>query len=548
MRICAIVPSYNHVGAIDGVIGRLRAAGLPVFVIDDGSCPDAAAALQALQAPETVVQRLPVNQGKGGAVMEGFRLARAAGFTHAVQVDADGQHDLDALPALLAAARAEPQSLIAGRPVFDASMPPGRRVGRWITHVWVWVETLSLQVRDSMCGFRVYPLDAAAAVLRGVRPGRRMDFDPEIVVRLVWAGTPIVEVPVRVIYPPGNASNFDLWRDNLRISWMHTRLVCLMLPRLPGILARRIIGSRSSAAKPPRHWADLSERGGILGLRITLAAYRLFGRTGCMAILLPVVAWFFLTGAHQREASRDFLTAALGRPPTLGERFRHFLGFAARSLDAVIGWAGGIPASAIQLANPAALEALQADRRGALLIVSHLGNAELSRAILDPATRARLTVLVHTSHAVQFNTILRSVCPAASVNVIEVTEIGPETAGRLQERIDEGDWVVIAGDRTPVGGQGRVSQAPFLGRPASFPQGPWILAALLGCPVRLLFCPRVKSGWELSIESVADRVVLPRGQREAALDGYIVRYAERLELHARRTPLQWYNFFDFWSQ
>jgi predicted LPLAT superfamily acyltransferase len=108
--------------------------------------------------------------------------------------------------------------------------------------------------------------------------------------------------------------------------------------------------------------------------------------------------------------------------------------------------------------------------------------------------------------------------------------------------------VVIAGDRTPVGGHGRVSRVPFFGRPAPLPQGPWVLAALLGCPVRLLFCLRTTAGWEVAIEDFAERVVLPRGDRQAMVEGYATRYAGRLEAWARRDPLQWYNFFDFWAQ
>jgi predicted LPLAT superfamily acyltransferase len=542
MRICAVVPSYNHVAAIGAVIDRLRAADLPVFVIDDGSAPAAAEALAALHAPGSgvVVHRLAPNQGKGAAVMAGFALAVAAGFSHAVQVDADGQHDLDALPVLLRAARAQPDAFITGRPVFDNSIPRGRRIGRWITHVWVWIETLSFQVRDSMCGFRIYPLEATAAVLRGVRSGQRMDFDPEIVVRLVWAGIPVIAMPVRVIYPPDNPSNFDPWRDNLRISWMHTRLVALMLPRLPFLLARRARGGR--------HWAELSERGAIWGLRITIAVYRTLGRRSCLTILAPVVAFFFATGRQQRHASREFLKMVLGRRPTVAEQFRHFFGFAERTLDVFIGWAGGIPAEAIRPGNVTDLELMRDDPRGALLIASHHGNAEVSRAVLDKATRDRLTVLVHTRHAVKFNEMLRSLCSEAATNLLEVTEIGPETAVILQERVARGEWVVIAGDRTPVGGHGRVSRVPFLGRPASFPQGPWILAALLACPVRLLFCSRTGEGWTLSIEPFADRVVLPRGGREAALAGYAARYAEWLEFQVRQDPFQWYNFFDFWVQ
>ena len=542
MKLCAVIPSHNHFRVIAGIVARLREAGLAVFIVDDGSDAPSAEILARLHAPEQGVEvlRLPTNRGKGTAVMEGFRLAREAGFTHALQVDADGQHDLDALPAMISASRAQPDALIAGLPIFDASMPRGRRIGRWITHIWVWIETLSLQVHDSMCGFRLYPLAAVADATDGVRIGRRMDFDTEIMVRMVWHGTPLVEVPVKVIYPPGNTSNFDLWRDNLRISWMHTKLVVLMLLGLPMLLVRR--------SGVTRHWSQMTERGGVWGLRISVVAYRLLGRRGCIAVLLPVVAWFYVSGKQQRRASTEFLTAALGRPPTLKERFGHFLSFASRTLDVLIAWTGGIPASAVNLADPAGIATMSGDPRGVLLVVSHLGNADLSRATLDPATRARLTVLVHTRHAVRFNQVLREVCPDAALNLLEVSEIGPDTAIALQALVARGDWVVIAGDRTPVGGQGRVSRVPFLGRPALLPQGPFVLGALLGCPVRLLFCLKTESGWELSIENFAEKIVLPRGSREVAITGYAAQYAARLEAFARRAPLQWYNFFDFWRQ
>ncbi len=241
MRLCAVVPSHNHWTAIGQVLAGLRLQGLPVFVIDDGSAEPARTALAGLQTPDNavVVHRLAVNQGKGGAVIAGLHLAWEAGYTHAVQVDADGQHDLAALPVLLATAAHHPDALIAGRPVYDESIPLGRKIGRWMTHFWVWVETLSGRISDSMCGFRVYPLAATRSLLAEEEVGRRMDFDIEIMVRLFWRGTSVIQVPVKVIYPPENMSNFDLLRDNWRISKMHTRLVCTMLRRLPSILTHR---------------------------------------------------------------------------------------------------------------------------------------------------------------------------------------------------------------------------------------------------------------------------------------------------------------------
>jgi glycosyltransferase involved in cell wall biosynthesis len=241
VKFCAIVPSHNHWTVIGTVVSRLRAQGLPVLIVDDGSAEPARTALAALHAPEAgiTVHRLAVNRGKGAAVLEAFRLAWTAGFTHAVQVDADGQHDMDALPALLALAKRHPKALVTGVPRYDDTIPLGRKIGRWITHVWVWIETLSLQIVDSMCGYRVYPLAAVRALLERQSVGLRMDFDTEIMVRLFWGGTPICGLPVRVSYPPGNLSNFDLLQDNWRITKMHTRLVLFMLAHLPSILAHR---------------------------------------------------------------------------------------------------------------------------------------------------------------------------------------------------------------------------------------------------------------------------------------------------------------------
>lgn len=240
-RVCAIVPSHNHWKTVGAVVGRLCAVGLQVFLIDDGSDEPARSVLAGLldETGGIHVVRLGSNQGKGGAVIAGFRLALAAGFTHAVQVDADGQHDLDALVDLLILSDRHPTALIIGQPIYDGTVPLGRKIGRWMTHIWVWIETLSLNIADSMCGFRIYPLAAVAPLLNRKRLGRRMDFDPEIVVRLFWSGTPVVMLPVKVAYPPGNTSNFDLFGDNWRITKMHTRLVIAMLLHLPSILRNR---------------------------------------------------------------------------------------------------------------------------------------------------------------------------------------------------------------------------------------------------------------------------------------------------------------------
>jgi hypothetical protein len=143
------------------------------------------------------------------------------------------------LAALLAASRARPEAIVSGRAVYDASVPRSRQYGRWVTHVWVWAETLSFRIADSMCGFRVYPLAPTLAVLDSEPVGKGMDFDTDIMVRLFWRGVPVVQVPVGVVYPKGNTSNFRLYRDNWLVTRMHTRLVIGMLCRLPSILRNR---------------------------------------------------------------------------------------------------------------------------------------------------------------------------------------------------------------------------------------------------------------------------------------------------------------------
>jgi Glycosyl transferase family 2 len=241
MRACCVIPSRNHYQVVGTVVARALACGLPVFLIDDASGEPARTVLAALHAPDRGVQvaRLETRGGKGGAVMRGFALASAAGFTHVVQLDADGQHDLARLPDLLACSTARPEAVIAGHARYNHTVSRGRKWGRYLTHVWVWIETLSFSITDSMCGFRVYPLAPVMRLLAEETLGRFMDFDIEIMVRLSWRGVPVVMLPVDVVYPEDNASNFELLRDNWRITKMHTRLALVMLTRLPGLLRRR---------------------------------------------------------------------------------------------------------------------------------------------------------------------------------------------------------------------------------------------------------------------------------------------------------------------
>jgi glycosyltransferase involved in cell wall biosynthesis len=227
MKACVLIPTYDNPATIAAVVDRVRAWIPDVVVVDDGSAAPGRAAVEALRAiPGVNVHRREQNGGKGAAVKDGFRVARDLGFTHALQVDADGQHRLEDIPRFLEAARADPRALVLGSPSFDASAPKGRIYGRKLTVFWTTVQTYGRRViRDPMCGFRVYPLDEAIAARAR---GNAMDFDPEIAVRMVWRRVPVVNLETKVRYvsaAEGGVSHFRMFRDNVLITRMHTRLV-----------------------------------------------------------------------------------------------------------------------------------------------------------------------------------------------------------------------------------------------------------------------------------------------------------------------------------
>jgi glycosyltransferase involved in cell wall biosynthesis len=245
-----VIPFYNHGGSIAQVVQQLWPLGLRCYLVNDGSDASCDAVLNQLAQAESTWLRVinyQPNQGKGMAVMTGMDAAWRDGYTHAAQIDADGQHRVADVQTLLELARNNARAMITGYAVYDASVPRARLYGRYATHVWVWINTLSLQIRDSMCGLRVYPLAPTVAIWRKANErlisyiGKRMSFDIEILVRLYWRGVRIINVPVPVTYPIDGVSHFKVWRDNAQISAAHTRMFFGMLPRLPLLLARNLL-------------------------------------------------------------------------------------------------------------------------------------------------------------------------------------------------------------------------------------------------------------------------------------------------------------------
>ena len=243
-----------------------------------------------------------------------------------------------------------------------------------------------------------------------------------------------------------------------------------------------------------RHWAEIGESSLLWGMRLLFGVYRLCGRRVLQVFLYPVVSYYWLSQRAARQASEDYLRRLAAFAPELrlpvGRllSYRHFISFANAIIDKLAAWAGALPLADIEFEGREQLLADLGSGRGALMLAAHLGNPDVCRVIAQRDAAVRINVLVHTKHAEKFNRLLARYNPDSGLNLLQVTEINAATAMLLAEKIDAGELVIIAADRTPVGNSQRISQVQFLGAPALLPQGPFILAGLLKCPVYSLFC------------------------------------------------------------
>ncbi|WP_022941523.1 glycosyltransferase family 2 protein [Psychromonas hadalis] len=550
---CFLIPCYNHGKAMIAVVDTLSERfDYPIIIVDDGSCVETQAIIDRLTDNVTVV-RLATNQGKGGAVMAGLKKAQQLHFSHALQIDADGQHDLSSLVTLIKESQHYPQALISGRPIFDESVPKGRLYGRYVTHICVWLETLSFEIKDSMCGFRSYPVDALNEVINRDSLGKRMDFDIEVMVKSFWRDIEIRTIDTKVIYPEDGISHFQPLADNMRISKMHTWLIFGMLTRIPTLLTRK-----KRLQKQLTHWSKQRESGTYYGMKLMLFVYSLFGRQVFKCCLKPVMLYYSLFARQSIRISSQYLNNLkhyaedneIVLPKNLTV-YRHLSSFAQTMLDKLAAWKGDFSLKNLTIHNPEIVKQAKSESRGCVVLGSHLGNLELFRALSKRHKDLKINALVFTEHAEKFNAVMEAVNPDASLNIIQVSKIGPETAIMLDQKIEAGEWVVIVGDRTSAGIESKVLWCDFLGKKAPFPQGPFLLASILKAPVYLLFGLRDDSKkeahFDLYFEHFSEQIKLPRGQREQALQTVAQQYAQRLQHYTLKAPLQWYNFFDFWK-
>jgi glycosyltransferase involved in cell wall biosynthesis len=225
LKACLLIPNYDHGDEIVAVVNALEQHGLECLVVDDGSGARTRDILERLsrEHPWLTIHTRERNGGRGAALMTGYRVAARRGFSHVIQLDADGQHDADDVPRFLAEISGDPDALVLGSPIFDASVPRSRLYGRQLSRLMVWITTLSFDIVDPLCGFRAIPLKTALELMDSVEMGAHMEFDPELLIRLHRRGVPVRTVPTRVVYAVGGLSHFKLVRDSARMTRVYVR-------------------------------------------------------------------------------------------------------------------------------------------------------------------------------------------------------------------------------------------------------------------------------------------------------------------------------------
>jgi predicted LPLAT superfamily acyltransferase len=304
-----------------------------------------------------------------------------------------------------------------------------------------------------------------------------------------------------------------------------------------------------------RHWSTQKERGSLFLMRLTAFSVRLFGRRLLAPVLYLIVLYFFASARSARRNIRQYqiyLSEWSGNAtlrPTLGSVFGQFIAFADNLLDRLDVWRGRLRFEQVELIDPSGIRPrlLRSQRggRGEILVVTHLGNPDVCRAMAELGEQVPLNVLVHNRHVAQFNRLLGE-AGDRSMRLIQVSELDTAMMMDLSQRVERGEWLAIAGDRVPLH-DGRRVTVDFLGHQAAFPQGPWLLAGLLRCPVNLLCCLKVEGRYRILLDPFLDVAHWDRGQRETTIHGWVQRYADHLAKQCLMAPQQWFNFYAYWQ-
>jgi predicted LPLAT superfamily acyltransferase len=529
-RPMVLIPTKDNVGTIGSVVTRARAHGLPVYVVDDGSTDGSGDAARAAGA-ELLTH--PRNMGKGAALLSGMRAAARAGHTHAICLDADGQHDPDDIPRFAAAIAKEPVAIYAGLRDLSTA-PPISRFGRRFSNFWIRVET-GWWVADSQCGFRAYPIAPVLALGLG---GGRYELEVEVLSRALWAGVPVRDLVCNVYYPPESerVTSFRPFLDNARISWMNALLVVERILWPP----RWVLRLRAAEA-----WTGRS-RGTLLGWRFLLASLRFAGRGAAYALTTGLAAWYVAFAPAARRGLEPYRVRALSGRSSVRASFAIFRSFAHALIDR-LAFAQQGPAAFryVREGEEHLLGAFTAPA-GAILLSAHIGNIEVAAGPSGNAERLKKLHVLRFEAAGDHGRALIAEMPEAwRPKVIAVNRGDGFSTLTVLRALREGTVVAMLGDRLV---DERTVTVDFLGAPCQLPAGPWLLAALARVPVIVVGAFKEGRDTYRVIAMPPMSCVFDRARpRDEQIQAWAQTYADALAGFVARYPTQFYNFHDVWA-
>ena len=562
-KFAFLVPFYNHPQNIKALIAALKAYELPVIVVDDGSDEASKQILAELERMEGILLLTrEQNGGKGIAMKDGFKFASERGFSHVLQIDADFQHDAALIGEFLRESEAHPQSIVCANPIYGVDAPKSRVHGRKITNFWVAINTLSLGIKDAMCGFRVYPLEQLKKAAAKSKTSR-MEFDIEILVNAARQGIDVRWIDTCVRYEKGGVSHFKMVRDNALISLMHAKCF-FSLPKFMLSKIWRACGVNSSeknvattqiSIEPQKNaeqnlWWKRQERGGAFFLRLSLFLAQILPEFALKLIVKIVVWFYYIFSKNEREniaAFRQNLSEFAGAQTLNGTSvFSHFEAFGGAICDKFRVWKGKIKDDELEIID---LERIKSEligaQKGQILLTAHLGNVEICKALGARVDGFRMVILAYDKNSREFNEVLKQISQNdGSVRMMLVNELDVAAMLELKNIIESGEHIGIMGDRTPLGGD-KAARVKFLGKEAGFNYGPYLIAGILGVKISSLWCQKVGGKFRIELVPLASAVKLGR-DRAAAAREYLQIYVRELENRCKQTPTQWFNFFDFW--
>ncbi len=562
-KFAFLVPFYNHPQNIKALIAALKAYELPVIVVDDGSDEASKLILAELERTEGILLLTRAqNGGKGIAMKDGFKFALNRGFSHVLQIDADFQHDAALIGEFLKQSRAHPQSIVCANPIYGDDAPKSRVYGRKITNFWVAINTLSLGVKDAMCGFRVYPLEQLKKAAAKSKTNR-MEFDIEILVNAVRQGISVRWIDTYVRYEKGGVSHFKMLRDNALISLMHAKCF-FSLPKFAlgkiwracGLNLSEKNGTSTQISVEPQEnaeqnlWWKKQERGGAFFLRLSLFLSQILPQFALKLIVKIVVWFYYIFSKNERENIAEFrrnLSEFAGSQTLKGTSvFSHFEAFGGAICDKFRVWKGKIKDDELEIID---LERIKSEligaQKGQILLTAHLGNVEICKALAARVEGFRMVILTYDENSRKFNEVLREISKNdGSVRMMAVNKLDVAAMLELKNIVESGEHIGIMGDRTPLGGD-KAARVKFLGKEASFNYGPYLIAGILGVKISSLWCQKVGGKFRIELVPLASAVKLGRDKAAAARQ-YLQIYVRELENRCKQTPTQWFNFFDFW--